>query len=352
MTTQIETIRAVQKEGKKAGIHLKFAQTHPVLAYLLLAFGLSWLILLSLIPWKDQNPLLVMAVSLVGGYGIPLGGILALGLKNGMTIDLNRGRLALMFPASLVIFGLMALEYQVGKTLGYGSVSQDAVLSIPILFAAVAASLTGGWVVSSPRSSQVDIRERMASLLPTRAKAGWVIFSLLFYPVMALLSWGISLLIGAEVEYPALWGRPALEVLPLALLTFSLTALARGGMEEPGWRGVLQPELQKRFSPLVAALLVSFVWSLWHLPFYLNGFYSDPLVIGMIGGAIFRVFLAIFLAWAYNRSGSLLTVVILHTSFNMVLNFLPTSDLVILVLWLIVTVMVVVKDKMYRRIHR
>jgi len=112
---------------------------------------------------------------------------------------------------------------------------------------------------------------------------------------------------------------------------------------------MMQPALQKRFSPLGAALLVSLAWSLWHLPLYLNGFYSDPLVMGMLGGAIFRLLLAVFLAWVYNRSGSLLCMVILHTSFNMVVNFLPTSDLVLLVLWVMVTAAVVVVDKMHRR---
>jgi membrane protease YdiL (CAAX protease family) len=140
-------------------------------------------------------------------------------------------------------------------------------------------------------------------------------------------------------------------VLPLYALTFGLTALAQGGMEEPGWRGLLQPELQKRFSPLVAALIVSAFWSLWHLPLYLNGFYPGELVGGMIGGAIFRVLLAIFLAWFYNRSGgNLFLMIFLHTCFNTLVNFLPTSDLGLLVLWLVVVVAIVVKDKMWQKL--
>jgi len=130
--------------------------------------------------------------------------------------------------------------------------------------------------------------------------------------------------------------------------TVYVAFLAQGGNEEPGWRGLMQPELQKRFSPLAAALIVSVAWSLWHLPLYLNGFYSGDLVGGMIGGFIFRILLSIFLAWFYNRSGgNLFLMMFLHTSFNTMVNFLPTSDLGLLLLWLIVAVFVIVKDKMW-----
>ncbi|AFA50171.1 CPBP family intramembrane glutamic endopeptidase [Acetobacterium woodii] len=42
-----------------------------------------------------------------------------------------------------------------------------------------------------------------------------------------------------------------------------------GGLEEIGWRGLLQPLLEKRFSFLVAAIVESIIWSIWHLPLWL-----------------------------------------------------------------------------------
>ena len=91
-------------------------------------------------------------------------------------------------------------------------------------------------------------------------------------------------------------------------------------------------------------------WSLWHLPLYLNGFYSGDLVDGMIGGGIYRILLPIFLAWFYKRSGgNLFLMIFLHTCFNVMVNFLPTSDLDLTLLWLVVVIVVVVKDKMYQK---
>jgi membrane protease YdiL (CAAX protease family) len=177
------------------------------------------------------------------------------------------------------------------------------------------------------------------------------VFGLLFFPGLILASWGGAALLGMEVGYPSGWGLPALELIPLFLLSFVLTALAQGGMEEPGWRGFLQPALQKRLNPLGAAVIVSVIWSLWHLPLYLNGFYSGDLVSGMIGGAIYRVFLAIFLAWFYNRSGgNLFLMVFMHTCFNVMVDFLPLSDLLMLGLWVLVVIAIVLKDKMWRKL--
>lgn len=45
-----------------------------------------------------------------------------------------------------------------------------------------------------------------------------------------------------------------------------------GGLEETGWRYILQPELEKRYSFILSTVIVSIVWWLWHLPlFYIQG---------------------------------------------------------------------------------
>ena len=42
-----------------------------------------------------------------------------------------------------------------------------------------------------------------------------------------------------------------------------------GGMEEAGWRHILQPELEKRFNFAISTIIVSVIWWLWHLPLFL-----------------------------------------------------------------------------------
>ena len=48
--------------------------------------------------------------------------------------------------------------------------------------------------------------------------------------------------------------------------------LLGGGLEEAGWRYILQPELEKKYKFIISTLIVSVIWWLWHLPlFYIQG---------------------------------------------------------------------------------
>lgn len=55
-----------------------------------------------------------------------------------------------------------------------------------------------------------------------------------------------------------------MAVLPALLMSALLDQGAL--LEEGGWRGFAAPELQIRFSPVMAALIIGIGWGLWHLP--------------------------------------------------------------------------------------
>lgn len=57
-----------------------------------------------------------------------------------------------------------------------------------------------------------------------------------------------------------------------AIIVMIPMMLFGGGLEEAGWRCILQPELEKKCSFTVATIIVSVIWWLWHLPlFYIQG---------------------------------------------------------------------------------
>ena len=60
---------------------------------------------------------------------------------------------------------------------------------------------------------------------------------------------------------------------PLFAVVFMIPMmLFGGGLEETGWRGVMQPELEKKYGYFISTVLVSAVWWIWHLPlFYIRG---------------------------------------------------------------------------------
>jgi membrane protease YdiL (CAAX protease family) len=147
----------------------------------------------------------------------------------------------------------------------------------------------------------------------------WYLFVLLGVPVLVLL--GFFVLPGAVAAFRAPAPAFALSYLELFILIFFATSL----FEEPGWRGFALPRLQQRSGPLVGTLLLGALWALWHLPLFLfvpggfNGAGTGFVGI-MVSYAAFSVgivALAVIITWVFNNArGSLLLVMLLHTSYD------------------------------------
>lgn len=338
-------------EDKRQGrIYWQYANSHPVMAFVLITFAWSWVFWLAVIPISAREQALIMVMTSIGGYGPAIGGILTLSLRNGPTTGLSRRRTIALACVATVIFMVLLLRYLAGSVPHYDQLPDNPTLTFPLIALALVGCLIGAWVISSAYSGQSQVRERMASLLPSSPSLGWLTFAILYFPALFLVSWAIGILLGLKTTQPPLWDRHPVEAASLFLLTFLMTATIRGGIEEPGWRGFLLPELQKRFNPLVASLIIAVIWNLWHIPLHINGFYSSGVVAGMARISLFIIPLAIFFTWVYNKSGGqLLVLVLLHTSHNVVWGIVPYSFLPALVIGTIVVIVIVVRDKMYLR---
>lgn len=130
---------------------------------------------------------------------------------------------------------------------------------------------------------------------------GWVGFIVLAIPAVFMVG---SLIKGGQLLAP--FDSIA------SLLAFLGFMLMLGPVEEFGWRGVLQPILQRHVSPLVAGALVGAIWGIWHIPaFYLAGtVFAEwnflPFFLG-------NVVLAILVTPIFNASrGSLLWPILFH----------------------------------------
>lgn len=82
-------------------------------------------------------------------------------------------------------------------------------------------------------------------------------------------------------------------------------------LEEIGWRGFLLPHLQSKYNAWKSTLILTFIWALWHLPFF---FYRFNFSIGIAIGFFFGIFVgALILTSIYNSSkGFLVPVMIFH----------------------------------------
>ena len=85
--------------------------------------------------------------------------------------------------------------------------------------------------------------------------------------------------------------------------------------EEPGWRGFALPELQAKYSPLIASLVLGAFWAVWHLPLIGNEFPMPivaPFILSLFGATF-------MLTWVFNGSkGSVLLPMLLHATVNTV----------------------------------
>jgi uncharacterized protein len=164
------------------------------------------------------------------------------------------------------------------------------------------------------------LRRLLLSMVRVRVAARWWVVALspLGLLAVALLADVIS---GSELPSPSAFAQ--LSGLPstLGLLGVAVVVLLINGFgEETGWRGFALPLLQRRYSPLVAMLLLALIWAGWHLPMFLvlDNFrsFSVGTVIGWLLGLTAG---SIVLGWLYNRSGgSVALVAVWHAGFNMV----------------------------------
>ena len=138
---------------------------------------------------------------------------------------------------------------------------------------------------------------------------------------------GVTTAILVVIGGPVDLAQPAQSPVLIAIVfVFGLTV--SGGLnEEPGWRGFAQPYLNDRFSALTASLIIGVIWAGWHLPYFVIPFtpHSSFTLANQVGWFLGIVFLSIILGWAYNNTGSVLIVMVLHAMVNTADILLPLA---------------------------
>jgi membrane protease YdiL (CAAX protease family) len=124
--------------------------------------------------------------------------------------------------------------------------------------------------------------------------------------------------------------------------------------EEYGWRGFLLPRLLNRFSFFSSAIILGFIWGVWHFPAYLIGT-GVPLQMNFLVFLLWVILGSLFIGWIYYDTRSVLTSILAHISANIAFNFLlilpeftgsmKTFWLFILYLSIMMTVVLYVRRK-------
>jgi len=185
-------------------------------------------------------------------------------------------------------------------------------------------------------AGRVGLRELLGRLPVWRVGVQWYIFVLLWPVLLSLLTTAIHILSGGSAPdfanppimslYPLPPEAKTVGLLPLLVFVFlQQTFIGSSMREEIGWRGYALYRLLKTKNALYASLILGVIWGIWHLPrFFSQG---NPLVNVFFGWFFLGIVAdAIFFTWIYNNTkGSLLLVLLFHTSIAITSLFLSTA---------------------------
>lgn len=157
-----------------------------------------------------------------------------------------------------------------------------------------------------------------------------------------LLVYGVVWMTGLGIFAPAAMAQQTAAQLnipiqsPYVFLIIYLLIAATAGIvsscvtalgEEIGWRGLLVPELSKRFSFTATALISGTVWAIWHYPAILFANYNNadaPTGFGLVCFTVMIIGTSFAFAWLRLQSGSLWPAVLLHASHNLFIQAIFT----------------------------
>lgn len=121
--------------------------------------------------------------------------------------------------------------------------------------------------------------------------------------------------------------------------------------EELGWRGFAQIELQKKYSPLKASIIIGFWWGMWHLPiWFTTGFVGMDLIKYILFFMISIISIKIVMTAFYNLNQNLIIPIIIHQFFNFYIGII-NGNLINLIMYnaifylVVAVVMIVINPK-------
>lgn len=208
-------------------------------------------------------------------------------------------------------------------------------------------AFVSAYIISGSFARDSGVRQLLHSLLRPRTLL-WPCVGLLFFPAILVIPAAIVKLFGSALVFPPHRDSPWSYLLQ-GTIAFLNALLFTAVLEEPGWRGFLLPQLQKKVSPLLASLLVWLPWSLWHAPLDFSGGVGRSWLTYVQVRVIFLIPTAVILTWLYNRSGGdLLSVALFHAGMNTFPFVLPYAPkmLGLIFVW---ALYVVVAGRMWRR---
>jgi len=313
---------------------------HQVLAFFILAYALSWSVLLIYFAFVQEDPTGGVLIEPLVVFSPALMAMLISGIAKPLPKHQGGGSRWIAFVLSWLISAAILILY----AWKVYQIDEPAVTVIVFSMLAVFPA----WVLSSAYARTPGIRRHFSTLLKPRGSVLWYLVVLIFFPGIPLLGMGITRLLGGEAQF-YLADMPFQDAAFLLVLESLHVFLMTGGInEESGWRGFALPRLQARYPVIVAALIVGFLWALWHLPLDIGT--GVPAGWILENRLLWNPVFAVLMAWLYNRTnGSILAPAMFHAAMNAFGNqfSMTTAGNVV---FITLAIVVIASDRMWRRL--
>ena len=183
------------------------------------------------------------------------------------------------------------------------------------ILAGIAGPSAAGILLTGLIDGQTGLQNLRSRLFKWRAGARWYAVALLTGPLVAS-----AVLFALSLTDSAFLPGILVSDHKVSLLLIGIAVgLGAGFFEELGWTGFAIPRLRLRHGILTTGLIVGFLWGAWHLPLFSGRGSPSGMPIALYLSVLLFSFLPPFrvlMVWLYDRTESLLMVMIMHAGLS------------------------------------
>lgn len=258
----------------------------------------------------------------------------------------------------ITVFLLTWLFWITGAAIGKNSSNNNLSLGLMLLGLFIPPIVAIYMVYSSKNSLlKKDFKKKLIGF--HRLKPGNIILAIIIYIIITLVSIGVSILFGGNIEQFSINESFSFSVQGSSAL---LTILLASTVEELGWRGYGEDAVASYHNWFWESIIFGFIWSAWHIPlFFIEGSYQyglselGPLyVINFLIGVVPLGFLT---TWVYVKNNrSMLSGIIFHVFVNFIqekVAMTPETKCIQTIFITLTAVLIVLsnKDMFFERKH-
>ena len=170
-----------------------------------------------------------------------------------------------------------------------------------------------GLLLTGLVSGRIGFRELGYRLLKWKVDARWYAVALLTAPLSTVVVLLVFLLFSSAFAPSILTSGDKVSLILLG----TGGGLMVGFCEELGWTGFAISRMRLRYGLITTGLILGLLWGLWHfLMFWESDSFSGSLTLALLLARLFSWLPAyrILMVWVYDRTKSLLVVMLMHVS--------------------------------------